>query len=68
MGIVDPGYWHNYVKKSEALRPLDHTTSSDCFTVRACKLAGVTIGENVNNQLLQDSGWPNQIVHLWLKD
>ena len=37
-------------KKSEAIRLLAHATSSDCFAVRARKLAAKTIGENVNNQ------------------
>ena len=42
-------------KKSEANRPLGHATYSDCFAVRARKLAAATIGENVNNQLMKHS-------------
>ena len=43
-------------KKSETIRPLAHATSSDCFAVRAHKLAAAIIDENVNNQLVQDPG------------
>ena len=33
-----------------------HETSSDCFTLTVRKLAAATIGENVNNQIVQDPG------------
>ena len=46
-------------KKSEAIRPPAHATFSDCFVVRARKLAVATIGENVNNQLVQESNISN---------
>ena len=44
--MYNSGYWHNYVKKSEAIRPLDHATYSACFAVSAHKLAAATISEN----------------------
>ena len=42
--------------KSKAIRPLGHASYSDCFAVSAHKLAAAMIGENVNKQLVQDSG------------
>ena len=42
------------LKKSEAIRPQAHATSSDCFAARASKLPAATVGENVNNQLVQE--------------
>ena len=68
-------FWHNKIqatgitasKKLEVIRPPTHATSSDCFAVRAHKLAAAIMDDEVNNQLVQDSGKIRYILRFFLQ-